>query len=160
MLKFAVSVLLLCALRAPGYCSVVAGDGGGSAMDSFRLPDNTRPELYELRFTPRFDGLNSTFGGAANITISVVAATKVITLNAKDLNVTGVRLTDVSNAEPRELRVSEIKHQAHNEQLEIHLRTNVPKGKTVLVGLSFEARLRTDMTGLYLSSYEEGNVTK
>lgn len=168
-IKISSTVLLLCALLAVAGTGAgtgtgtgtAVGRGDGAAMDAFRLPTNSSPTFYELRFAPRFDGFDSTFAGAANITVAIVQSTNVITLNAKGLDVGNVTVTDVTGvATPRPLPVKEVRDVPRNEQLEIHLRRTATAGRTLVVGLRFGGKMRTDMAGLYVSSYAEGNATK
>lgn len=140
--------------------AIAHGDDAGPAMDLFELPTTTSPTFYELQFTPKFNGFNSTFTGVANITISINSRTDVITLNSKELHVTDVTVADVSIPASKTLGVRDLKYIAHNEQLEIYLKRSVPLGKTLLVSIRYEGKIRNDMAGLYISSYVENNETK
>lgn len=157
MLKFAVPILLFGLLIRD---AIATSKNGGPAMDSFRLPDTSSPTFYELQFTPKFNGFNSTFTGVANITVVINSLTDVFTLNAKELNVTNITVTDVSTRKPRSLDVASLKYVTHNEQLEIYLKIKIPPKKNILLSIRYTGNIRTDLTGLYISSYVENSVTK
>lgn len=133
-------------------------DDGAQKMDVFRLPDTSKPESYELRLVPRFDGVNSTFSGVVNITVAMTATVHVITMNVKDLNVTNVTVQDVQNR--RVLNTTKLVNVERNEQFEIHLEKTMIAHRRYLVSIAYNGKIRTDMSGLYLSSYEENNATK
>lgn len=157
MLKFACSVLLLFA----GVRGLFGQGDGAQKMDVFMLPDATKPISYELQFTPNFDGKNSTFSGVANITVFSLKQTNVITLNIKDLTVTNVTIEDVKKKGwQRFVNVSKLVNVEKNEQFEIYLQKEVPMGRNLLVSIVYNGKIRSDMSGLYLSSYEENNSTK
>lgn len=152
MLKLAI-VIFLCVL-AQNACDQKNED---QIMDIFRLPDNTKPSSYELKFIPKFDGLNSTFSGETKINITIIRSTRVITLNLKDLNVTNVKVYDVTTKR-RELRIDDLKNITKNEQFEIYLNTNVPPNRNLEVDISYNGKIRNDMSGLYLSSYQDDST--
>lgn len=154
MLKLAVVIFLYALARS----SCDQGDGD-QKMDVFRLPDTTKPDSYELKFTPNFDGFNSTFNGEAKINITVIKSTNVITLNLKDLNVTDVRITDISSSRLRDIPVIELKNIIKNEQIEIYVKT-IPADRKFEVRILYNGKIRNDMSGLYMSSYQESNTTK
>lgn len=129
-------------------------------MDVFRLPGNTRPESYDLRFVLNFNGKNSTFSGVTKIIIVPSSTTKVVTLNVKDLNVTNVEVRDVGGPSPGHVKISDSMLWENNEQFEIRLVEAAVVGRRYLVTISYEGNIRTDLTGLYMSFYEEGDVTK
>jgi len=128
----------------------------------FRLPGTTAPDQYDLRFEFQdFNGVdNLKFNGVAKIIITVVSSTSVVTLNLRDLNVTNVTVADTTSYSTRYLRVSEWVYLANDEQFEIRLDRSVPQGRHLQVSITYVGNIRTDMTGLYLSSYEERDTTK
>lgn len=156
MLKLAVAIFL-CALVRPGSCDQGNDD---QKMDVFRLPTETKPQSYELKFIPKFNGNNSTFSGETKINITVHAHTNVITLNLKDLNVTKVTVADITNAKARNISVNNFINIIKNEQLKINLYNFLIAGRKYQVTISYEGKIRNDMSGLYMSSYQEGNTIK
>ena len=157
---FLVSVFCLCAPIRQSSCQAVYKDITTNAV--FRLSGTTVPDQYDLRFEFQdFNGVdNLTFSGVANINIIVVSFTNVVTLNLRDLNVTNVTVADITSYSTRYLLVSEWVYLANDEQFEIRLDRTVPPGKHLRVSIMYVGNIRTDMTGLYLSSYEELGTTK
>lgn len=154
MSRFVLSVLLFVLFRGSSGQQQDTGEN----MTTFRLPTTTVPESYELRFVPNFDGTNSTFSGVAKITVYALSAIDAITLNLKDLEVTNATVMDVKLR--RDVAVRRLVYRTGNEQLEIRLKRSVPANRNYLVTVSYEGKIRTDNTGLYTSSYEEGDATK
>jgi len=128
----------------------------------FRLPGTTVPDYYDLRFElQNFNGTdNLTFSGVVNINITVVMVTNVVTLNLKDLNVTAVTVTDIKTKSRHYLEISKWVYLTNDEQFEIHLNKFIPKDRYLGVSIMYVGNIRTDMTGLYLDSYEERGTTK
>lgn len=148
-------MLLIAALS----CALARGHGqndGSRTMDVFRLPDNTRPVAYALQFEP--DLKNAAFNGTAEIVFWTNSPSKTIVLNQKELNVTDATVRDVRTR--RIIAVDRIEHVAKNEQLVLHLRSYTTAQRTFVLTVSYAGKLRTDMTGFYLSSYKENNATK
>lgn len=133
-------------------------DGGRKPTDAFRLPVATRPVSYDLRFDLADVEQRSAFGGVTKIIVSVVSVTDVVVLNAKDLAVTGVTVADASAPGP--CCRSTYRVQDEREQLEIYLASGLTPGREYLVTVVYEGLVRTDATGLYVRSYDIGNVTK
>lgn len=145
---------LLCALIALVQCSDY-----GDADDVPRPPGTTKPLLYALHFHPHLDD-GPWFSGRAQIIIVATAATDQIVLNIKDLLVVNVTVANASVLRPRRLTVTDVVERPHVEQLHIRLGEPIVPKKKYKVTVDYKAPIRTDDTGLYLSSYEENNVTK
>lgn len=152
--------LLLCAvLFRSSRPQEPPGCGREATASACRLPTATRPVWYDLQFGPQHvDGAGSTFSGVTRIAVYARLATDVITLNAKDLDVTDVRVTDVRLA--ADIAVVRLAYRVADEQLEIRLSACVAVGRTYLVTVSYGGNIRTDDTGLYAGSYNQGDVTK
>ncbi|KAL5244502.1 hypothetical protein ACI65C_011912 [Semiaphis heraclei] len=125
----------------------------------YRLPDGVTPVSYALRVDTDLDRLS--YSGSVEITIITSVSPKLcrIVLNAKDVWVTGVRVTDVNTGVP--LTVTERQLVEGDEQLIVTVdgRCLIP-ARHYVVAIDFQAPLRDDMSGYYRSSYREGNVTK
>ncbi|MTA28223.1 MAG: hypothetical protein F2562_05130, partial [Actinobacteria bacterium] len=59
-----------------------------SDLDPFRLPRHVLPRRYEVHLEPELDA--ATFSGRVLIETTVEVATRLIALNAKELDVTSV----------------------------------------------------------------------
>lgn len=154
MSKFTLFVYFLCPLVFRGPVVVRTAE----KMNVFRLPADAIPESYSVQFTPKFNGLDSTFSGVTKVVIIPTKSVKVFTLNVKELNFTSVTLQDFDTR--RNVEIKSIVNVTENEQVEFHLAKGVLSGRRHLLSMSYEGKIRTDMSGLYLSSYEEAGVTK
>lgn len=144
------------------FCSFTLVRQSNGQANEYRLPRTTVPEKYDLRFEFQdFNDIdNLTFSGVANITIVVIEITDVVTLNLRDLNVTDVTVADVTDNRYRLFPVERWVYLTNDERFEIHLSRTVPTSKRLQVSINYIGNIRNDMTGLYLSSYEERNTTK
>lgn len=155
MVKIAVLVFL-CALTVR---SSYGQQNGSQPMDVFRLwPSSTTPLSYDLRFTPVFNGVNSTFTGVAKITLTATSPGKVIVLNIKDLVVDTMTISDMKNQ--RNQSINKWVYNENNEQLEIYLDNSYISKRNYLLTIEYNGKIRNDMTGFYMSSYQENNQTK
>lgn len=129
-----------------------------SAAVAYRLPGGVMPVSYALRVDTDLDALS--YSGTVDIEMAVTAVVPKlcrIVLNAKEVRVTGVRVTDVNTGQS--LIVAG--RQMADEQLTVTMggKCLIPSRRYVLT-IDFEASLRDDMSGYYRSSYRDGNVTK
>jgi len=127
-------------------------------MNVFRLPDNTKPVSYDLQIVPNIVGINSTFGGKVKIEITAVEQTNSITLNLKDLTVTAVSVNDIKLN--RSIDVVNYEYLTDNEQFKINLKTTLLAKRNYLVAIEYAGKIRNDLSGFYLSSYDTSNGTK
>lgn len=149
---------LVAVLSAALLCAPTRGQGdaSGEKMDVFRLPeDQVTPLSYDLQFTPYLQ--NFSFSGVAKIKVVVgPVSINTVTLNLKDLELTNVTVMDIRSQD----LFANYSYIAKNEQLVIRLIKNVPSTKELLLTISYRGEIRNDMTGLYMSSYDENGVTK
>lgn len=122
-----------------------------SSSAETRLPTDVAPELYDLWIRVNLNSFK--FDGTVIITIDVINATKTITLNAKDILVewNKVVLRQAQNV------IAVEKHYFDNDN-EIGVLTFmnvIPMGKYELE-LQFSGDIRSDLKGLYKSSYDYG----
>lgn len=142
--------LLCCLIRGQEYAD-------DKEMDVFRLPENTIPVSYDLWFAPNMS--DWTFEGCVKIVVAIIIAnTKTVTLNLKNLTVTSVLARDVSTS--RDISITGFEYQTKNEQFVINLERPLPKDKQFLFTIKYKGYIRDDKTGLYKSSYIEDGVTK
>lgn len=127
---------------------------------SYRLPRDTQPLEYGLRLVPKYDGNQNlyTFGGQVEIVIVVNVITPNVTLNAKDMQIKSVAITELKTQ--TDLAVDSFELDNDAEILVIYVGTNLLTGRQYQVKIVFQGLLRTDMTGFYRSIYKENNVTK
>lgn len=156
MSKFTIS-MLLCGLV---WETRMQSGADGDNMDVFRLPGTTRPEFYDLKFIPNFNGTESTFSGVAKIIVVCNENTDEITLNVEDLSVTNVSVEDISGELSIDLKVLGWTCVNRNEQLVIRVDSDIVPNNKYLMTLSYDGRIRNDMSGWYMSAYDECDQTK
>lgn len=154
MTKFWAAILLY------ALASAAPEDGGKKKMDTFRLPTHVKPMSYDLKIEPNFRGANSTFAGEVKIAFKTDEATKEVTLNIKDLHVTGVIVTDITRKVLRPVNVTGVTLSEENEQFTVTVQRPIIVNRDYLMTISYEGKIRDDLTGFYLSSYDESNATK
>lgn len=153
------------AAAADGFDPVAASATNGSSTATngtagvYRLPGGVTPVSYALRVDTDLDRLS--YSGSVEIVIVASVSPKLcrIVLNAKDITVMGVRVTDVKTGDP--LTVVDRQLVDRDEQLIVTVDgwCLIPT-RHYVVAVDFQAPLRNDMSGYYKSSYREGNVTK
>lgn len=116
-----------------------------------RLPTDVAPELYDLWIRVNLNSFK--FDGTVIITIDVINATKTITLNAKDILVewNKVVLRQAQNV----IAVEKTYFDNDNEIGVLMFMNVIPMGKYELE-LQFSGDIRSDLKGLYKSSYDYG----
>lgn len=92
------------------------------------------------------------------IFIYVNSITPNVTLNAKDMQIKSVAITEMKTQKDLEVDSYELDNDA--EILQIYAASNLLVGRRYQVKIVFQGLLRTDMTGFYKSAYKEDGVTK
>ncbi len=110
-----------------------------------RLPNTTRPRRYELLITPDLDA--SAFSGEVVIALELTEPTDTIVLNAKDLDVSLVELSQDGAPVAARLAVD-----AEHHQLVITAGTALRAGDAVLE-LQFDGAISHGLLGFYRSTY-------
>ncbi|KAF7269517.1 hypothetical protein GWI33_017458 [Rhynchophorus ferrugineus] len=119
-----------------------------------KLPNDTRPSLYDLTLFPHLD--KDYFEGFVNISIDVYAPRKELILNSKNLSVSSVTLVR-KNA--RIIQILSVTENLEDEVLVITPKEKVFPGEYFL-GLKFSGRFFGKTKGLYRSTYRFENTTR
>lgn len=149
------AVILLCALARDSR----ARNETDTEMDMFRLPSHVRPKSYDLRIEPNFRGENSTFTGVVKIEFETKNADNTVLLNVKDLNVTAVTMMSYRGQIKKNVTVNRYEVSEKNEQLTIFLEKTLLTNYNYVITILYTGKIRDDLTGFYLSSYDESNST-
>lgn len=136
---------LICLLLASNQCSA-------EDIQSFRLTGNSRPSHYNLAL--KIDVDEQVFSGSVDISLEVVQTTAVIDLHYRDMEVSNIQLTDNNQLFP-------LMGQGYLTETEIlSLRyVELPPGAYKL-SMDFSSKIRTDLKGLYMSTYFDAEGTK
>jgi puromycin-sensitive aminopeptidase len=118
------------------------------SLGAYRLPEGIRPQRYELNLTVL--PAKGTFSGGEAIAVTVAAPTRTIDLHAVDLFVTQAMVEQGGKSVP-----AQITPVAREEVVTLTLPAELKPGAAV-VRLSFTAKLRDDLRGLYLAKSKSG----
>ena len=118
---------------------------------TFRLPRNVVPSRYDITIDTDLDA--SRFRGDEDVTVEVVEATPTIVLNAKELELSDVRVTSIGGVA---VEVTAVDVDAERERVTISLAEPVTPGEWV-VHLAFAAPLNERLVGYYRSTFEDGD---
>jgi puromycin-sensitive aminopeptidase len=118
--------------------------GGVRDDNPFRLSRSVEPIHYDLFL--HVDPEQDDFSGYVTIKVRVNDATPVVELNAVDLTVTDARI----NAEAATVTVD-----AEHEIVQLRVGSPLTPGTESEIYLTFGAKLRTDLSGLYRSTYKD-----
>src|SRR5450432_1171744 len=118
------------------------------SFTSYRLPAGIRPQRYDINLT--VVPAQGTFSGSETIAVTLSAPARSIDLHAADMAVT--QATVEQNGKTQTATVT-----AHpeNEIVTLALPGDLKAG-TATVHLSFSAKLRDDLRGLYLAKGKSG----
>ncbi|KAG5670371.1 hypothetical protein PVAND_000642 [Polypedilum vanderplanki] len=127
-----------------------------SSQFSYRLPNNTKPEAYNIYLS--FDDFADDkliFNGEVDIKIKVLEESKSIILHEKVYNLF-VNLTDENNSVIK----TEIDYDSLHDFLIINLQNNetLKKNSYVNLKIGFVGKIRDDRQGLYRESYLDENL--
>lgn len=164
MTKFSVYFFVLCGIL---YGDIVASTpldvhhsvNGKADEFTYRLPNNTRPEFYEVQLVTFIDRGEFNFSGTVRIDVRVLEESKTITLHARRLTIDSVQLSD-SYGNPIEDDVT-FAYDVTKEFLTISTgKTMLQRGEKYLLKIFYIGELRTDLGGFYRSSYVNAQGTK
>jgi puromycin-sensitive aminopeptidase len=116
--------------------------------DPYRLPRTVLPSRYDLRLEP--DLLAATFSGRAVITVAVTRPTKIIRLNAVELDVVSGAIEHASGTSQR----AAIALDESAERCRLTFPSSISTG-TWRLTLSFNGKLNDKLRGFYRSTYKD-----
>jgi len=163
---FRVNMLGIITLFLIVSCScVLAQDEAKAEMDVFRLPNSTEPIDYTLKIQTIIEPKSNQFKFTGNVTINirVKTTTKELILNAVDLEIKQIEISDTNLPTGTNIGSLSYSLSVKNEQLIIQLdQPGLIADRFYNVKITYSGQLRRDMTGFYLSSYldEESQSTK
>ncbi|CAI2353453.1 unnamed protein product [Caenorhabditis sp. 36 PRJEB53466] len=137
---------------------------GPSAAD-LRLPTSVEPISYELAiktYLPGFeykaaDNKSLTFEGQVTIELNITQSIRKITLNSVDLTYNDTICT--LNVDGKEIPIRVEPHPDF-EKVFFHLNSAVGPTSNATLKIGYSGRLRTDMTGLYQTTYTNSKGEK
>ncbi|KAJ6643780.1 Aminopeptidase N [Pseudolycoriella hygida] len=124
---------------------------------SYRLPNETFPEHYEIHLTTNIHEGNFTFTGRVEITLVTREETSVIVVHARQLTITGVSLWNTLGT-PTEIGTHPVEYDVVTEFVTVRLLNGVlESNQKFLLSIEYNGELREDNLGFYRSSYRDAN---
>lgn len=118
---------------------------------TYRLPNNTKPETYDITLVTNIDKNNFNFSGKVDINIFVLEASSEITLHARQLTIESVKL--FVHANKNEIKLYPFTYNETTEFLTIPTQTQLQKGINYILTVEYTGELRSDLFGFYRSFY-------
>lgn len=146
MLQLRLLLLLVCSFVTLSLTQDQAVD----PFQNYRLPTNVIPTRYSLWLL--IDLAEVSFSGNVTIAVSVTEPTFLISLNYKDLVVDWSEVILRSIDGNRQFTFQSQVSRIVDEIADIRFTEQIPVGE-YLISLSFAAPMRSDLRGLYRSSY-------
>lgn len=125
-------------------------DASATNEINYRLPNNTKPENYDIKLSTNIDKTNFTFTGTVIITLRALEATKNITLHQRQLTIIDIWLIS-ENRKP--ITVEKWTYDKTTEFLVVPVSAGLQKDQPYTLTIEYTGELRTDMGGFYRSSY-------
>lgn len=124
----------------------------------YRLPNETRPESYDISLITRVDQAQFDFLGTVKIDIFVVNTTRNVTVHARQLNIKAVQLFDAFG---RPVELLPWTYNKVTEFLTIPTKNaDLWQGARYHLLIDYTGDLRTDNGGFYRASYVNAMGTR
>lgn len=121
------------------------------AFETFRLPNNTKPETYDINLRTWIHQANMSFTGTVRIGIIALESTNSITLHHRALSIENV--TVLSDDEDP-ISIGVVLYDSVFEFLTIPIATsNLTEGSRYFVEIQFSGTMLTFWNGFYAQSY-------
>lgn len=153
-----VSYLTIVSANHPFDLRSVDPDIFTKADVSYRLPNTTHPETYDISLFTRIDQNNFDFDGQVKIGIVVDRDTREIVLHARQLTITTVQLKRIVGSMAITIPILPFTFEVQTEFLRIQtVNLNLVPGDQLELEITYNGVLREDELGFYKSSYVNAN---
>lgn len=123
----------------------------------YRLPNNTKPESYDITLTTNVDQNDFNFFGTVVINIRVLEASSNITLHAHQITIIAVKLMTHTGTE---MSLDKYSYNKDNDFLTISSQVQLQKDTNYNLFIDYMGELRDDNRGFFKSSYVNSNGDK
>lgn len=117
---------------------------------NYRLPNNTKPESYDLTLATSIDRNDFNFTGRVVVKLDVLEASHHITIHARQLTIKAIQLVTLSGCA---IHLNPYTYDNVTEFLVIPTQTQLQKGTQYVLTVVYSGVLRTDRRGFYRASY-------
>lgn len=124
------------------------------SVKTYRLPNNTKPEAYELHISTDIADRIFEFYGVVKINITVIEESSEITLHMHELDIKSVKLTTVHG---KEIPIQSPQYDLQRDFVIFKTVNRMLKpGEIIILKIKYQGNLRSkDNCGFYRSSYED-----
>lgn len=144
-----------CFLVSLLFCVVNSEYQSTTEETRYRLPNNTKPESYDITLTTNVDKNDSNFVGTVAINIRVLeTSSSNITLHAHQITIFAVQLMTHTGAE---ISLDKYSYNKDNDFLTISSRVPLQKDTNYSLFIDYMGELRVDNRGFFKSSYVDSN---
>lgn len=151
-LRHLLAGLLFCAIIVNGrpHIDNAAIDETVTYGINYRLPNNTRPESYDITLITNIDQNDFNFMGCVVITLRVLEASHNITIHARQLNIHTVKLATIAG---EAIDLNPFTYDDVTEFLVIPSKMELQKDTQYMLTVDYSGVLRTSSMGFYRGSY-------
>ncbi|XP_048514932.1 aminopeptidase N-like [Athalia rosae] len=125
----------------------------------YRLPTKIVPNDYDLYLVPAFTDEISNFSGRVTINITVLERTNVIFVHSDNLDIDRTSTRVVSALNDTDVEIATQNYDAVRHFYILTFMENL-KTEDYLVTFHFRGNINDELTGIYRSSYRDGNETR
>lgn len=155
-MSFGGCVVFLCYLLCI-YCGDVIGQNAIGEMVNtniksinYRLPNNTKPEHYDLTLNTRVDQNDFNFSGRVVIKLRALEESPNITIHARQLKIEAIKLVTISGAP---INLNPYTYDNITEFLVIPSQSKLQRDAQYILFVDYSGVLRAGGHGIYRSSY-------
>lgn len=123
----------------------------------YRLPNNTKPESYDITLITNIDLNEFNFTGRVAIKLRALEASNNITIHARELNISRVDLTTASGTA---IQLSPFTYDNVTEFLVIPTKTGLIKDAQYVLTVAYAGELKLTCEGFYRSWYTDSKGEK
>lgn len=125
---------------------------------NYRIPNNTKPESYDITLTTNIDRNEFSFSGRVVIKLRVLEASKNITIHSHQFDIKTIKLATTTGTA---IKLNPHSYDNVTEFLVIPSQTELQKDAQYSLTIEYSGELRNNCTGFYRTSYENAkNETK
>lgn len=128
------------------------------AITDVRLPNNVKPDRYNLKLTPYIFEGNFTFDGKISVVVTVKNDTDRVTFHGVELEFHSIQLYE--KADGRSIKVVRRTEDVARQFHVLLLNETLKAGRQYVLNITYTGILNDNLHGFYRSSYEEKNVTR
>lgn len=137
------------------------GSPNGQDHITYRLPNHTRPETYDISIKTRIDLLQFEFSGLVKIGILVIETTQKVVLHSRRSSILSLRLIRLTNGQPEKVPIQRFVLDEKLDFLVIDTdNVNLNIGDQLRLDIAYSGFLKDVPYGFYRTSYKNPDNTE